>query len=130
MTITRGVRNNNPGNIRHGAQWEGMATVQADLAFVTFVSPEYGIRAIAKIMHSYKALGLNTIREVVRRWAPPTENNTDAYIAAVCAECSVEPDDAISLDDVLPLLVKAIIYHENGCCPYTDAQINEGIGLA
>jgi len=131
MSDPRGVRNNNPGNIRKsGTVWMGMSATQTDPSFVQFVAPEYGIRAIAKIMKSYRALGLNTVREVIRRWAPPSENNTDAYVAAVCAECSVKPDDTIDLETIMPLLVKAIIYHENGCCPYTDQQINSGIALA
>ncbi|MDB6107826.1 MAG: structural protein [Gammaproteobacteria bacterium] len=131
MSDSRGIRNNNPGNIRKNSTvWMGMAASQTDPSFVQFVASEYGIRAIAKIMRSYRALGLNTLREVVRRWAPPNENNTDAYVAAVCAECSVGPDDTVDLDNVMPLLVKAIIYHENGQCPYTDEQINSGIALA
>lgn len=131
MNNPRGVRNNNPGNIRKNSTvWMGMSATQTDPSFVQFVAPEYGIRAIAKIMKSYRALGLNTIREVIRRWAPPSENNTDSYVSAVCAECSVKPDETVDLDTVMPLLVKAIIYHENGCCPYTDQQINSGIALA
>lgn len=131
MTETRGIRNNNPGNIRKNSTvWMGMAASQTDPSFVQFVAPEYGIRAIAKIMHSYRALGLNTIREVVRRWAPPSENNTDAYVSAVCAECSVGPDDTVDLESIMPLLVKAIIWHENGSCPYTQEQIHSGIALA
>lgn len=131
MSDPRGVRNFNPGNIRRNSTiWMGMAATQTDPSFVQFVAPEYGIRAIAKIMKSYRALGLNTIREVIRRWAPPSENNTDSYVASVCAECSVGPDDAVDLDTVMPLLVKAIIYHENGCCPYTEEQIHSGIALA
>lgn len=131
MTNARGIRNCNPGNIRRSSTvWMGMAAIQNDPSFVVFVAPEYGIRAIAKIMRSYRALGLNTIREVIRRWAPPSENNTDSYVSAVCAECSVGPDDNVDLDSVMPLLVKAIIYHENGSCPYTEEQINSGIALA
>lgn len=95
-----------------------------------FESPEFGIRAIVKIMRSYKALGLDTIKKVIGRWAPATENNTDAYISAVCAECSVGADDSIDLETVLPLLIRAIIWHENGLQPYTDDQINNGISLA
>lgn len=131
MSDPRGIRNFNPGNIRRNATaWQGMAPEQTDPSFVQFISAEYGIRAIAKIMRSYKALGLNTVREVIRRWAPPTENNTDAYIASVCAECSVEADDTVDLDAVMDLLIKAIIWHENGVQPYTDEQINTGIALA
>jgi len=107
-----------------------MRPVQEDPAFVQFTSPEYGIRAIVKIMRSYKRLGIDTIRRVILRWAPPSENNTDSYIAAVCAECSVGPDDIVDLDQVLPLLIRAIIWHECGVQPYTDTQINQGIALA
>ena len=48
-TMTRGLRNNNPGNIRHGSsQWQGMSAEQPDNAFIKFDDPVYGIRAIAK----------------------------------------------------------------------------------
>ena len=43
MTIPRGIRNNNPGNIRHGNDWQGISKEQPDPAFCTFVSPEYGL---------------------------------------------------------------------------------------
>jgi hypothetical protein len=127
----RGIRNFNPGNIRHGSiTWLGMAPQQTDPAFIQFVSPEYGIRAIARILRNYKAIGLNTIAQAISRWAPYSENNTDAYIAAVCRECSVGPDDVVDYDALMPLIVKAIIWHENGVCPYTDAQIADGIRMA
>lgn len=127
----RGIANQNPGNIRKGAAvWKGQAAIQSDPSFVQFVSPEYGIRAIAKIMKTYKAHGIHTIEQVISRWAPASENNTPAYIAAVCAECSVHENDDVDLDEIMPLLVKAIIWHENGCCPYTDKTIIDGIDLA
>lgn len=107
-----------------------MSKAQNDSSFVQFDSPEYGIRAIAKIMASYQRIGIDTIRQVIHRWAPPSENNTDAYISAVCAECSVGPDDTVILKTILPLLIKAIIWHENGACPYSDEQIQRGIALA
>src|SRR5262245_8809411 len=66
----RGLRNNNPGNIKHGAQWEGMAPTQTDPTFITFVSPEYGIRAMARILKNYQSKwGLNTLDQVIRRWS-------------------------------------------------------------
>lgn len=129
-TEPRGIRNNNPGNIRLGTHWEGMLDKQLDPSFAQFTKPEYGIRAIVKIMHSYQRLGIHTIRQVIERWAPPSENNTPAYIAAVCAECSVGPDDDVKLENIMPLLVRAICYRENGCFPYTDAQLARGIELA
>jgi hypothetical protein len=129
--LPRGIRNFNPGNIRRGGvTWQGMDPTQADPVFITFMSPQWGIRAMVKILRNYKSLGLTTIRQVITRWAPYSENNTDAYIAAVCAECAVGPDDQIDFDSVMVLLVRAITYFENGACPYTDDVIRAGIALA
>lgn len=131
LALPRGIRNNNPGNIRHGnTVWSGQAEHQEDPDFVQFISPEFGIRAIVKIMHSYARIGVNTINGVIHRWAPPNENDTGAYIAAVCQECAIGPDEKVVLDMIMPTLVKAIVRHENGQQPYSDAQIQAGIALA
>jgi hypothetical protein len=131
LSVPRGVRNNNPGNIRKGtAPWLGLAPDQPDPNFCSFISPEYGIRAIAKIMQTYKSRGVATIREAISRWAPTTENDTAAYVAAVCANCSVGADERVDLDEVMPELVKAIIQHENGEQPYPDDIINAGVALS
>lgn len=130
--MTRGERNNDPGNIRHipGVTWQGQSAMQTDDAFVQFDDPVYGIRAIVRIMRSYEREGLNTIAEVINRWAPPNENNSQAYVQAVCRDCGVGPDDTVSLESIMPRLVRAIIQHENGEVIYTDDQIIEGISLA
>jgi hypothetical protein len=127
----RGIRNHNPGNIRHtGVAWLGQADEQTDPSFVVFKSPVYGIRAIVRIMHSYQLLGINTIRGVISRWAPSTENDTNAYINSVCKDCGVQPDEKVYLNQIMPLLVKAIILHENGQQPYSEETIGEAIRLA
>jgi hypothetical protein len=128
--MTRGLRNQNPGNIRHGADWQGMAPHQDDPDFVTFLSPQWGIRAIVRILRSYKAHGLKTIGAAIDRWAPPNENNTGSYILAVCKECGLQPDTIVDYDNIMMTLVKAIIRHENGEQPYTDDVIQMGIELA
>jgi len=130
MSIPRGIRNCNPGNIRLGQSWQGMAAMQTDPSFVQFLSPEYGIRAIAKIMLTYASNGIDTISGIINRWAPPSENDTGAYVQAVAEQCSVAPTDAVDMKSVLPGLVRAIIQHENGEQPYTDEQINAGIAMA
>lgn len=132
MTLTRGERNENPGNIRHvsGVTWQGQSANQTDESFVQFDDPIYGIRAIARIMKSYERQGLDTIAEAIDRWAPPNENNSVAYVNAVCKACGVEPDDKVDFDAIMPQLVKAIIVHENGENIYSDDQINQGIALA
>ena len=94
---TRGIRNNNPGNIRLGAGWQGMADEQTDHDFVVFKAPEWGIRAIAKILLSDARNGITNVRGIINRWAPPVENNTDAYIAAVSNQLQVNPDQYIDI---------------------------------
>jgi len=136
-TITRGIRNHNPGNIRKGDPWQGLSPVQDDRDFCVFISPKWGIRALARLLIAYQdRYDLNTVRGIVSRWAPPTENNTGAYIKAVTDHASddalVGPDEVINLHQypVLAALVRAIIRHENGCQPYSQAEIDEGLKLA
>jgi hypothetical protein len=134
-SMPRGVRNRNPGNIdRNATKWQGMADDQtSDPRFVVFKTPQYGIRAIARLMLTYQSqYGLTTIRGIVNRWAPPIENNTSAYVAAVAAGVGVGPDDPVEVDscEVMLPLVKAIILHENGANPYPDSVILEGLHMA
>jgi hypothetical protein len=127
----RGIRNNNPGNIRLGAaDWKGMATDQTDGAFVTFTRPEWGIRAIVRILRSYERRGLKTVRQMINRWAPPTENDTDSYVDHVAQAVGVDPDVGVDLDTVLVALVEAIVKQENGSQPYPVETIQRGIDLA
>lgn len=133
--MTRGERNNNPGNIdRNATKWQGMAHDQSgDPRFVVFTSAEFGIRALAKVLLSYsRDHHLNTVRGIINRWAPPVENNTDSYVDAVCRQCSVDPDDIVNPenDACLEMLVRAIIKHENGEVIYDDATIMRGVEMA
>lgn len=128
----RGIRNNNPGNIRHSsAQWDGMRETQTDSAFVQFTSPVYGLRALAKLLFNYQRLyGINTVRGIISRWAPSSENNTEAYIFVVANALNVDPDGPLDMRSVMPDLVAAIVKHENGTQPYSLATIGDGIALA
>jgi len=128
----RGIRNNNPGNIRRNStKWQGLAAVQNDSAFFQFTAPDYGIRALARLLVNYQDVhGLNTIRGIISRYAPSSENNTTAYIDAVAAHVGASPDAPLDVRAVLPLLIEAIIQHENGSQPYDVAVINNGIRLA
>jgi len=122
--IPRGIRNMNPGNIRKSdTDWVGLSAEQTDPDFFQFMSPIFGIRAIVKILLHYQAAGICTIPQAINRWAPPSENDTSAYIAAVEAVCS-------SFDPRDPNLIKAIIQHENGQQPYDDGTIQHAISLA
>ena len=127
--MTRGERNCNPGNIRHGALWQGMAPEQPDPEFVTFIAPEWGIRAIGRILLHYETLGLKTVRGLITRYAPSTENNTPAYVSDVAQHLGVGPDDPIHVWSSLWALLPAIIAHENGEQPYSDELIGKAISL-
>lgn len=129
--LPRGIRNNNPGNIRHGADWKGLAEDQPDSDFCTFTAPRYGIRAMARILMNYQRIhNLQTVRQIINRWAPPSENKTDAYVDHVAKVLGVDPDQHISVQQHVADLVAVIIEHENGMNPYDLEVILEGVGMA
>lgn len=128
---TRGIRNNNPGNIRHSKdEWQGEVD-GTDTAFKTFSDPLYGLRALAKLMLNYQAKhGLNTVAALIDRWAPPVENQTAVYANAVAKALGVEPTAVIQVSDHLPALVAAIVTHENGSQPYSADLIQQACDMA
>ncbi|PHM60984.1 structural protein [Xenorhabdus ishibashii] len=130
--MTRGIRNHNPGNIRHGDKWRGLRDIQTDTSFCQFVAPEYGIRAMLKILRNYeRKYGDNTIRQFISRWAPPNENNTESYIAYVCQSVGVTSSAVVDVENVATMrrLVKSIIQMENGQQPYSDEVIKRAFEL-
>ena len=121
-------------HIRHGANWQGLNPNgrNIDSAFCVFESPVFGIRALAKVLINYKKIhGLNTVRQIVSRYAPPNENQTAAYIQSVAKQLEVYPDTKIDIEErgVLTVFIKAVIRMENGIQPYSDEVIQEGIDL-
>ena len=116
--IPRGLRNNNPGNIRHSkARWRGMRPVQEDPDFVQFRTMSYGYRAIFKIIRTYRAkYKVYSVSDIIRRWAPPIENNTTQYLINVCRQMGVSADFVPNVDrkDTMCSLVAAISFCENG----------------
>lgn len=131
---TRGTRNNNPLNLRHSAdQWQGARKEQTDKSFVQFESMAYGYRAAWKTLDSYwkhfKRLRQPfTVRAIISRWAPPSENNTDAYVTTVLRLTSLggnerlpRPLRGIAIDKLVRLF-RAMTTVECGI-PY--AQVSE-----
>ena len=127
----RGIRNNNPGNIRHTkTDWKGLANPPSDGAFCVFIAPQYGIRALSVLLRNYsRYYGIRTIKNIIARFAPATENQTDAYIRSVCKATGFDDSEQLDLeqDAVVIALMKAIIKHENGQQPYTDEQLQAGL---
>ena len=119
--LPRGIRNHNPLNIRRSKdQWKGLAEAQTDRAFCQFKSLEYGWRAAFYLLtrtyyHKYR---LYTIRTIIRRWAPSSENDTEAYIANVVRLTGIGPDEPLGIPSEQParwmMLGAAMAIQENG----------------
>ena len=116
---TLGLRNHNPLNIRHNAanRWVGTdKDVPQRGGFVKFIAPEYGLRAAVIIMKRYIALHhADTPRKIAVRWAPPSENDTEAYVSFVCRRSGLAPDAVVAAyGERLALLVSAMALIESG----------------
>ncbi len=107
--MARGLRNNNPGNIRlGGGTWRGEVTPPADPAFRRFASPAWGYRAMFKLLDTYRRVhGLRTLRTMIGRYAPPSENDTGRYVDFVAARAGIGADAEIDFGEAL--LMKAVV---------------------
>lgn len=127
----RNVRNNNPGNIRLTSdRWRGQVLPSPDRSFAVFKSPEWGYRALFVVLEGYMLRhGLRTIREIIGRYAPPSENATAAYIRSVCRATGWGPDDPLDpCGRVMQDLVRAIVLREGGT-PADEKALREGYTL-
>ena len=117
-TQPRGVRNNNPLNIRIGNTWLGEVPNPTDSDFEQFVSVAYGLRAAFCILRRYiNRYQRNTIEKIVSTWAPATENHTSLYIGFVAQRLGINPDDVIDYSDteMMVKLVQAMAKFESAC---------------
>lgn len=125
-TLPRGLRNNNPGNIRYGKFAQDQGAIGRDSGgFAIFQTAEDGLRALGELLRSYARRGLNTVRGVINRWAPPSENDTGAYVGAVAKRLGVGEDQALNMSDpkVIAGLSAEITRHENGRNPFSPEAI-------
>lgn len=132
--LPRPVRLNNPGDLERvdGQIWLGQADDQRDPRFVCFRTPEYGFRAMAITIRTYyTAHGLRTVRAIISRFAPPTENDTEAYIAGVARRCGVGADDPIDVYGypVMLGLCLGVAQREGGGAYFTEQQAADGMAM-
>lgn len=120
--LPRGIRNNNPFNIKDSAtHWQGEKLQGFDPVYEEFTNAPDGIRAGFKVLLAYRNKhGLHTIRKVINRFAPVTENNVESYIKSVCERSMLTPDIVLLGIEWLQL-ADAMIVHENGYNPYCTA---------
>ena len=128
----RGIRNCNPGNIRITKdKWQGLREVQEDKEFFQFKAMKWGYRALLRTLQNYrKRHGCETIADFIRRWAPPSENNTMTYIRFVANKLGVSPDWIPNVEDKasMCMMAYAISFFENGVEPQME-EISEGWDL-
>lgn len=132
MKTPRGIRNCNPGNLRLSKdRWQGLREEQTDKEFFQFISMEWGYRALMRTIQNYRRLhNCWTIKDIITRWAPSSENNTLAYIKSVCYRLGVPSVYIPDVDDreTMCALAAAISKHENGIEPVME-EIQDGWGL-
>lgn len=130
--LPRGIRNNNPLNIRIGNVWLGEVDNPTDLEFEQFVSMEYGLRAAFVLLRRYiRHYHLDTVQKIISRWAPHNENHTDNYVASVCCQMGIEKDTPIKYEDreTMYKLVEAMSQVECGQ-KVPMSKIEKGYALA
>jgi hypothetical protein len=144
MKQARGLRNNNPLNIRHSAdRWEGARIEQTDKSFVQFTTMAYGYRAAWKVLESYwkhfkEKREAFTVENIIGRWAPPSENDTEAYVRTILRltglggqERMPRPFMGIALDKLGRLLMAMTVMECGIAYQEVDEQaIWEGYDLA
>lgn len=127
--IPRGLRNNNPGNIRITKdKWKGLIPVQEDKEFFQFSDMKWGYRALIRTLQNYHRLhGCRTIADYINRWAPEHENNTSGYISRVCKEMQVPTTYVPDVEDKTTMcaFAAAISQVENGV-PAVMSDIESG----
>lgn len=127
--MSRGIRNNNPGNIRITKdKWQGLREKQEDKAFFQFTEMKWGYRALIRTLQNYRLKwGCKTISDFINRWAPPVENNTSGYISRVCKEMQVPNSYVPDINDKATMcaFASAISQVENGV-PAVMADVEKG----
>lgn len=116
--LPRGLRNNNPGNIRKNSDvFQGEKVPSSDREFKQFKTMAYGYRAVFCILRTYyRNYGLKTIRGLIGRWAPENENNTSAYVSLMSSYSGIPADDPIDIQskEQMIRIVAAMSRVENG----------------
>lgn len=130
--MSRGLRNCNPGNIRKSrVKYEGEVVPSRDAEFKEFSSMAYGYRAMFVLLDSYRSkYGLGTIRQMLSRYAPPSENFTEGYVRFVSSRTGIAPDEIVNTRaarDMIPI-VAAMSQIENGA-PAIISDVEAGWSL-
>ena len=131
-TKPRGIRNNNPGNLNFAGQAGATKEGGENGRFAVFESMEAGVAALYRQIQLYFSRGINTIEDVVKKYAPAGDgNNVESYIRQLVSATGKQADEKLSGEDgeTVFKLIRGIINHENGKGYVSDEQIAKGSGL-
>lgn len=129
---TRAERNNNPGNLNFAGQAGAVLEDGSNARFAKFGSTAEGVSALAKQLQRYGERGLDTVSKIINKYAPSSENNTQAYIDALSKRLGVTGDQKLDLNDTTTLtgLIKGIARHEAGSDYLSDSDVMTGLSMA
>lgn len=129
---TRAERNNNPGNLNYAGQTGAVLEDGSNARFAKFGSTAEGVSALARQLQRYGDRGLDTISKIINKYAPSSENNTQAYIDALSKRLGVSGDQKLDLNDSSTLtgLIKGIARHEAGSDYLSDSDLMTGLSMA
>lgn len=124
-----GLRNHNPVNLRSASNETGKVFAGKSGTFSRFGSDEDGLAAASRQLFLYGDRGKHSLQDVIKTFAPSSENNVDAYIQDVARDSGFKPGENIDLHspDVLKRLLPAMIKHEQGTQPFSQKEIDTGI---
>ena len=116
--MPRGILNNNPCNIRKSTdKFQGEVQPSGDKEFKQFETMAYGYRAAFRVIRTYiNNYKCDTIRKIISRWAPKSENYTENYIRVVSERSGIPENDIVYPDnrEMMVRIVAAMSYVENG----------------
>lgn len=131
--VPRGLRNNNPLNIRIGNVWLGEVQNPSDPQFEQFISMKYGLRAAFVLLRRYiRHYKRQTIPDIIAAWAPSSENNTAKYVEVVVGLTDIQPTQILQYEDkdTMCKLVAAMVIVENGRRLQDESVISLAYDLA
>ncbi|EIJ8980312.1 hypothetical protein [Citrobacter freundii] len=116
-------RFNNPGNLRWAEGYETSNTKSGK--FAVFPTLDEGVLAATKQLQIYGQRGTNTVRDIVSKWAPSNENNTEEYIRHVVRSTKFNENEKINLNDpyVLAKLISAMASKEGAGSRVTEDRV-------
>lgn len=123
---SRAERNHNWGNLKATRLQQMFGSVASDAqGFRKFASDEEGFKAMQNQLKIYQTRGLTTVESIVKRWAPPSENPTAAYIQRVAKDTGFAPGAQLNMNDpaIMSKLIAAMARVESGKNRYSSDQI-------